>query len=115
MRSYLSLRRRREFTLAMRRGRVGTAKAITVHAYLPSRPQKPKVGVIVTKKVGGAVVRNLVRRRCKAILDRTLDASSGTWYVIQCGAATATMPFSELSQLVTQAILRASAPRNSGR
>ena len=115
MRPYMSLRRRREFTLAMRRGRVGTAKAITVHAYLPSKPESPKVGVIVTKKVGGAVVRNLVRRRCKAILDRTLDPSSGAWYVIQCGASTATMPFSELSQLLTQAISRASTPRKPGR
>ena len=69
MRSYASLRRRGDFARVQRRGkrRVGTAFVVlTTDAADVSR-----VGITVAKTVGNAVVRNRLRRRVKAILDRS--------------------------------------------
>ncbi len=102
MRRFASLRGRREFVLVMRRGSVVSSQALTIFAFTPQKTSsgRPKVGIVVTKKVGKAVVRNLLRRRCKAILD---DASFGTmprWYVVQCRPKAAALSFAELrSQL----------------
>ena len=68
MRAYGSLRRRREFARLQRRGkrRVGAALVLlSLEGRAPSR-----VGITVAKTVGNAVVRNRLRRRIKAILDR---------------------------------------------
>jgi ribonuclease P protein component len=113
MRPYASLRGRREFTLTMRRGGAASTPALTVYVFAPrSRPAtKPKVGVVVTKKVGKAVVRNRVRRRCKAILDALLSSSNGRWYVVQCRAGCATMPFQELRKHLIEAVDRAGRPQ----
>jgi ribonuclease P protein component len=113
MRPYASLRGRREFTLAMRRGGAASTPALTVYVFIPrSRSAaKPKVGVVVTKKVGKAVVRNRVRRRCKAILDALLSSSNGRWYVVQCRIGCATMPFHELRKHLIDAVDRAGRPQ----
>jgi ribonuclease P protein component len=69
MRRYTSLRRRADFARVQRRGarRVGVAFVVlTLEARAGSR-----VGITVAKAVGNAVVRNRLRRRVKAILDRT--------------------------------------------
>ncbi len=69
MRSYASLRRRGDFARVQRRGkrRVGTAfVALSADGRDISR-----IGITVAKTVGNAVVRNRLRRRVKAILDRS--------------------------------------------
>jgi ribonuclease P protein component len=69
MRLYQSLRRRSDFSRVQRRGKrqVGPLFIfLTADAHGGSR-----VGVTVSKGVGNAVVRNRLRRRVKAILDRT--------------------------------------------
>ena len=108
MRSFDSLRGRRAFALVMRKGVVASAPAATTYAFMPSETagRMPKLGVVVTKKVGNAVVRNRVRRRCKAALERLLPASDPRWYVIHCKAAAATIPFAELSRQLEEAIAR---------
>ena len=109
MRPFDSLRGRREFTLAMRRGAVASTAALTVHAFSPrSRPSDlPKVGIIVTKKVGGAVVRNRIRRRCKAILRSALSEDKTVWYVVSCKPVAASLKFAELRQQLLDATARA--------
>lgn len=113
MRPYASLRGKREFTLAMRRGGLASTPALTVYVYVPRSRSvaKTKVGVVVTKKVGKAVVRNLVRRRCKAILDALLSPSNGRWYVVQCRVGCAALPFRELRRHLTDAVDRAGRQR----
>jgi ribonuclease P protein component len=113
VRPFVSLRGRREFTLAMRRGGSASTQALTVYAFSPRAPvgAKPKVGFVVTKKVGGAVVRNLIRRRCKAILETALRPPSAGWYVVQCRPAAAELAFSELRRQLIDAAERASRPR----
>ncbi len=68
MRAYASLRRRSDFLRVQRRGtrRVGAA---FVALALPAS-EASRVGITVAKAVGGAVIRNRLRRRVKAILDR---------------------------------------------
>lgn len=68
MRWYESLRRTADFTRTQRRGRrVGLR---TLHAYGLERPSGPvRVGVSVPASVGGAVWRNLIRRRIKGALE----------------------------------------------
>ena len=69
MRLYQSLRRRSDFSRVQRRGKrqVGPLFILlTADAHGGSR-----IGVTVSKGVGNAVVRNRLRRRVKAILDRT--------------------------------------------
>ncbi len=69
MRAYLSLRRRGDFAHVQRRGkrRVGTAFV----AVMTDGRDVSRVGITVAKTVGNAVVRNRLRRRVKAILDRS--------------------------------------------
>jgi len=69
VRTYASLRRRGDFARIQRRGvrRVGAAfVAVSAEGRDGSR-----VGITVAKTVGNAVVRNRLRRRVKAILDRS--------------------------------------------
>ncbi len=69
MRRYQPLRRRSDFARVQRRGKrqVGPLFVVlTAEARNASR-----VGITVSKAIGNAVVRNRLRRRVKAILDRS--------------------------------------------
>lgn len=56
-----------DFRGAVRRGR----RTVTSHAVVYRLPRTdllgPRVGVVVSKQVGGAVVRNRIRRRIQAV------------------------------------------------
>lgn len=62
------------------------------------------MGVVVTRKVGKAVVRNRIRRRCKAILEGLLDSGDRRWYVVTCKPAAAGVEFGELRRQLTTAL-----------
>lgn len=114
MRPYVSLRGRREFALAMRRGAVASSQALTVYAFSPrSHKGSARVGVVVTRKVGKAVVRNRVRRRCKAILESLVTASDFRWYVVACKPKAATTTFAELRSQLSSAMPNAGPARKS--
>ena len=69
MRRYRSLRRRSDFTRVQRRGK---RQVGPLFVFLASgAAAESRVGITVSKQVGNAVVRNRLRRRVKAILDRT--------------------------------------------
>ena len=55
------LRKNREFQLVFGRGRNQVGRTLVVHA-LRSRYRETRLGISVSKKLGGAVVRNRVRR-----------------------------------------------------
>jgi ribonuclease P protein component len=88
---------------------MGATPAVSVHVYVPRSGQRSisKAGVIVTKKVGGAVIRNRLRRRCKAILHDVLHSTAGRWLVVQCKPPAARLPFSELRSELTSALATA--------
>jgi ribonuclease P protein component len=68
MRTYVSMRRRSEFGRVQRRGRRRSGRYLVVLSTPRAAPTS--VGIAVAKAVGNAVVRNRVRRRIKALLDR---------------------------------------------
>ncbi|MDD3669096.1 MAG: ribonuclease P protein component [Alphaproteobacteria bacterium] len=64
MRTTERLKKRRQFLALTHQGRriVGTG---LVMQYLPNRLPAARVGFTITKKIGGAVVRNRIRRRLR--------------------------------------------------
>lgn len=109
MRAFESLKGRREFTLVMRKGRVANANALTVYGLTPrgrDRGAISKVGVVVTKKVGNAVVRNRVRRRCKAIFERLALGPAPRWYLVHCKPDAARVTFGALLEQLAPAVAR---------
>src|SRR5579859_1979147 len=117
MRPYVSLRGRREFALAMRRGAISSSPSLTVYAYAPRTRAlgQPKVGIVVTRKVGKAVVRNRVRRRCKAILQAMLAREDPRWFVVSCKPLAATISFAELQRHLRAAIAKPPRARKAPR
>lgn len=68
MRAFASLRRRNDFARVQRRGKRRVGRHLVA---LVSEGRRPtRVGITVAKAIGGAVVRNRLRRRIKSILDR---------------------------------------------
>lgn len=93
----LRLRRRRDF-LAAAQGlsRASTGAVVQLHQRQDEDP--PRVGFTVTRKLGGAVVRNRIRRRLREAV-RTGAAHCflcGNDYVIVGRSATISRPFDKL-------------------
>jgi ribonuclease P protein component len=69
-----------------------------------------RVGFIVSKQVGGAVVRNTVRRRLKAVCAEALPTlRPGTDIVIRALPSSATVPFGDLRAEVSRCLARRAA------
>jgi ribonuclease P protein component len=73
------LRRREDFTAAVRGGRRAGRGSLVVHLALPSEdlpttpaPHPARAGFVVPRAVGGAVVRNRVRRRLRHLVRERL-------------------------------------------
>jgi ribonuclease P protein component len=69
VRPYASLRRRSDFSRIQRRGKRQVG-ALFVLLSAQARDGS-RIGITVSKQIGNAVVRNRLRRRVKAILDRS--------------------------------------------
>jgi ribonuclease P protein component len=98
-----------DFRAAVRRGvRVPTGH--TVLHVLRREGGPPRFGFIVTKAVGGAVVRNRVRRRLRAICYHALDrVADGTDVVIRALPGSEQLPFAMLSSEVAEGLERSAA------
>ena len=68
-----------EYTSVFRRGRAyyGTAVAVRV---LPNQLDRSRLGLVVGKKIGGAVVRNRAKRRIRQIVD--IRALTPGWDIV---------------------------------
>jgi ribonuclease P protein component len=62
----------------------------------PNRGGIARVGFIVPRAVGGAVVRNRVRRRLRALMQPQLEAQAGLDVIVAAGAAAASRPWPAL-------------------
>ena len=97
------LKSSRVFTSLHRRG-VSTANQRLVLVYAPSK-YSLKVGFIVSKKVGKAVVRNKVRRRLReafrALIPFVEDKCN---YIIIARAECADSTFSQIADSIVQAL-----------
>ena len=69
MRRFASLKRRGDFARLRQRGRRKATSSLTIFEADPgTRDAQPLVGITIGKAVGGAVVRNLLKRRILAIV-----------------------------------------------
>jgi ribonuclease P protein component len=117
VRRYASLRGRREFAFVLRRGRASQTKHLAVTSVAAPASTKlvqstARVGIVITKKVGTAVERNRLRRRCKAILDQSSIANSAMWYVVVFRPTAAQLSYQHLQEQIESTL--AASVRSAG-
>lgn len=104
------LTRGAEYKAVVRRGR-RCAGAHTVTYLKPAVAEGPaRFGFIVSRQVGGSVVRNTVRRRLKALCAEALPTiGAGSEIVIRALPSAATAPFGELRADVERCLAKGAA------
>ncbi|MGN6301084.1 MAG: ribonuclease P protein component [Angustibacter sp.] len=128
------MRRRDEFALTVRRGTRAGSRHVVAHLLVPtdasaspeheppaerrsapmgSDPVVARVGFVVSKAVGGAVVRTRVKRRLRAVLsDRLASLPPGSLLVVRANPAAAEASSAELARSVDRVLERVlPAPR----
>jgi ribonuclease P protein component len=68
----------------------------------PAEP--PRVAYAIGRKAGGAVVRNLVRRRLRAIAREVVADLRPGAYLVGASAAAASLPYDDLRATVCSAL-----------
>lgn len=112
MRAYLSLRRRSDFARVRRRGRRLDAVHAALVALAASGPTR--VGIVTTKALGGAVVRNRARRRIRAALDRlALDRRPSVELIVTPRPSAGLVPFADLVSDLAASLGRLDPTRRS--
>ncbi|MBO1751173.1 ribonuclease P protein component [Actinotalea sp. BY-33] len=69
----LRMRRSEDFAQTIRRGTRAGRDTLVVHCRLVEGGAERRVGLVVAKTVGNAVVRNRVRRRLRAVVVEQVD------------------------------------------
>lgn len=87
--------------------RVGGAYCIT-HAVLRTPEDPARFGFIISKAVGNAVTRNLIRRRMKTVVERRIQQGiTGVDVVFRALPAVTSASFEELEEEMNRGIDRA--------
>ena len=108
----LRLTRRADFLRAARNGRKWATPGLVLQAVATPRTSRSdsmlRLGFTASRKVGGAVVRNRVKRRLRAAADLVIKdhAEVGYDYVLIGRAETARRPFTALLQDLESALKR---------
>ncbi|MGI5166137.1 ribonuclease P protein component [Spirillospora sp. CA-253888] len=112
------MRRRDEFTLAVRRGRRAGRPTVVVHLLRREDAQADQpslVGFIVSKAVGNAVVRNRVQRRLRHLVRAHLDRlPRGSLLVVRANPAAGTARNDDLAADLESALDRLLRPTSKG-
>src|SRR5438874_1933237 len=107
MQSPHRLRTRTDFERARRRGRSWSTALVALNAVRNDLPLT-RCGFVTSKRVGGAVVRNKVRRRLREIVRRRLTLLPPGWdLVLSARTAAAAATFADLEQAVDDLCQRA--------
>jgi ribonuclease P protein component len=105
VRWYASLRRSGEIAFVRRRGvRAGT-ETLAAHT-AAARGGPARIAITVSKAVGGAVVRNRVKRRIKGALDRLPAPAHGLRVVIVARPVAAAVSYDRLARDVSEIMAR---------
>jgi ribonuclease P protein component len=84
------LRTSAEFTETVRRGRRAGRPLLSAHLLVTADAAPPRVGLVVSKAVGGSVVRHRVSRQLRHLLRERLDAlPAGSRLVVRAAPAAA--------------------------
>ena len=103
MRWYGRLRRSPEIAYVRRSGRRTRAGSFSLYAAPPGREGGTTVAIAVPAEVGGAVVRNRIRRRLRGALDATARRPAGRLFFVAHQPA-ATAGYAELAAQVERAL-----------
>ena len=112
------MRRRRDFTAAVRRGSRSGRKLLTGHLLVPpagaaGEDCPPRAGFVVSRAVGIAVVRNRVRRRLRVLVREYLSSlPRGSLLVVRAHPQAATASQADLAaelNLVMNTLVRRQA------
>lgn len=100
-----------DFRRTSRQGVRAARSHVVVHlALLPEAPDGPRVGFVVSKKVGNSVVRHRVTRRLREIVRPRLELlPRGSTCVVRTLPGIVDVPFAELEREVEQAMGSAAA------
>ncbi|QFG23156.1 ribonuclease P protein component [Actinomadura sp. WMMB 499] len=111
------MRRRDDFTRAVRRGRRAGRPTVVAHLLRRDEPTAPPlVGFIVSRAVGNAVVRNSVRRRLRHLMRGHLERlPAGSLLVVRANPPSGTARPDELAADLESAIDRLLRPASKGR
>lgn len=91
------IRRTAEFSAVRSKGRSWKGRYLTI-GLLPLETGPPRAGFAVTRKVGNAVTRNLVRRRLQAIVAQAIPSIPRPCLVVTIPRpSAATIPFAQLA------------------
>jgi ribonuclease P protein component len=108
------LRRRREFAVAIRGGRRAARGVLVIHMNSGRDAGPARVGFVIPRAVGGAVARNLVRRRLRHLLrDRVTDLPPGTDIVVRVVSPAASRSYQQLRDDLDSALASVRRPRRS--
>lgn len=111
------LRRSADFTEVVRRGRRASSGLVTVHLLAgeqgASTPPAPsRAGLVVSKAVGGSVVRSTTSRRLRHLLrDRLAGLPPGSRLVVRAAPGAGGATSAALAPDLDRALERASRPR----
>lgn len=80
-------------------GRVAQGRWLRVTALFRPEENAPRLGVVTSRRVGGAVQRNRVRRRVREIFRvRQAGLKAGLWLVVVARPGAAEAAFAELRE-----------------
>ncbi|WP_438354800.1 ribonuclease P protein component [Microbacterium sp. CJ88] len=104
------LTRGADYRAVVRRGRRCAATHTVTYVISSDEQRAVRVGFIVSKQVGSAVVRNTVRRRLKAVCAEALHTlRPGSDIVIRALPGSADAPFDALRAEVSRCLARRAA------
>lgn len=103
-----------DFAYTIRRGARAGRATLVVHGRVSDRSDGVRIGFVVSKAVGGAVVRNKVRRRLRGLVMEQLDTvPPGTDVVVRALPAAAGSDYaavgSDLRSALSQVLRRVGA------
>jgi ribonuclease P protein component len=100
------MHRSTDFRRAVRSGERASASTLVVHAVALPGPGSALVGFVVSKSVGDAVARNLVKRRLRHAVRPLLSTLGPCLLVIRAKPAAATADFHRLARDLDRSMSR---------
>jgi ribonuclease P protein component len=102
---------RRDTFLALRSGRRGRSGPLAVSWVPGDLAEPPRVAFAIGRKVGGAVIRNRVRRQLRMLLREVVPVLEPGAWLIAVAPGTADLTYDGLATTLTSAIANALASR----
>ena len=107
--SAIYLKKRTDFLKVSKNGKKVFTKGFIIQKYkrtLPLEQNTPRIGFTITKKIGGAVIRNKIKRRFRAIIKEIVNnyLKKNYYYVIVANKKSLIMDYSELKNDVIKVV-----------